>query len=242
MTAEKITAVMDFIRTTLIFALNKEKTFRKTVVNDRIWFLFSPQWLWQLLTTSNNNKCDWSIWMYLTEGTWFFIYIYVVIVHVYMFISFICISLYSWAHERNSRGNEKKGQAKFHLVFHDTPFFICNPTISWLHWESYSFSAVAFLRLKVALALTHIQHAKRAFIWWENHISQKQFKRIRLQFISMKLQDGGRSISQALLLSLHVVSICITQIASRWEPLEHCRFLSPAGFACGEVTISKCVW
>lgn len=160
-------------------------------------------------------------------------------VHVYLIYLYF---LNSWTHERNSRGNEKKGQAKFHLVFHDNPFFILNLTISWLHWESYSFSAVAFLRLKVALAVTHIQHAKRAFIWWENHISLKQFKRIRLQFISMKLQDGGRSISQALLLSLHVVSICITQIASRWEASEHCRFLSPAEFACGEVTISKSVW
>lgn len=81
--------------------------------------------------------------------------------HVYFIYLYF---LNSWTHERNSRGNEKKGQAKFHLVCHDTPFFILNLTISWLHSESYSFSAIAFLRLKVALAVTHIQHAKRAFI------------------------------------------------------------------------------
>lgn len=121
-------------------------------------------------------------------------------------------------------------------------FFFFNLSRSWLHWKSCSFSFIAVLRLKVALTLTHIRNANRAFTWWENHISLKQFKRIRLQFISMKLQDGGRFISQPLLLSLRVVSICITQIASQWEAAEHWHFLSPAGSACGEVTISKSVW
>lgn len=168
---------------------------------------------------------------------------YVIVYDVCMFISFICIFLkqLDTREKLKRKWKERSGKVPSGVSWHSI-FFILNLTISWLHWESFSSSAVAFLRLKVALAVTHIQHAKRAFIWWENHISLKQFKRIRLQFISMKLQDGGRSISQALLLSLHVVSICITQIASRWEASEHCRFLSPAGFACGEVTISKSVW
>lgn len=154
----------------------------------------------------------------------------------------VLVYLNSWTHGRNSRGNEKRGQTKFHLVCHDIPFLILSLTISWLHWKSYRFSFIAVLRWKVALTVTHIGNAKRAFTWLENHISLKQFKRIRLQFISMKLQDGGRFISQPLLLSLCVVSICITQIASCWVASEHWRFLSPAGFACGEVTISKSVW
>lgn len=55
-------------------------------------------------------------------------------------------------------------------------------------------------------------------VWEERPLMMRNnfhFKRIRLQFISMKLQDGRRSISHGSLLSPHVVSVCITQIASR---------------------------
>lgn len=156
---------------------------------------------------------------------------------VCMFISFLCIffrQLDAWQTlEKEMKTRVRPRQSSAFFVTPSRAYFIEGATAS---------PSLPLLRRKVTLTVTHIQRARRAFVWWEHDISLQQFKRIRLQFIGMKLQDGGRSVSQPLLLSLRVVSICIPQIASRWEASERWRFLSPAGSACGEAAIFKSVW
>lgn len=84
-----------------------------------------------------------------------------------------------------------------------------------------------------------------------NNVSRfsKQFKRIRLQRISIKSVDRPRIICEGLPLSLCVVwtqslphIITFWKIVWRWEAAECCHCLPPTGKTRGEVTVFKYVY